>query len=560
MTELSNSEIATLLDRYGRLLEIAGESGFRTRAYQRAAEAVRHHPEPVVEFARTGRLRQIEGVGPGIASLIEELVRTGQSQALRELEGHLPPSLLELTEVPGLGAKSVARLYAELGILDLAGLEAAAQAGKIRSLTGFTEKSEARILAGIAALHRRTGRYRLGSVLPTGRRLVAELAGKLPAGAQVSLAGGARRMEETVAGLDLVVGTDRPEEAIGIIDRLLLVAGREAREDAVLHYRLHEGTGLSIVVVPPTRFGSALVEATGNADHLAKLGMVAEAATEAEVYARHGLPVVSPELRQGLDELDLARRGVLDELVTVQDVRGEFHCHTVWSDGALSVSETARAARHHGYAFLGISDHTRSLGVANGLDVERLRAQRREIDEANRRSGIRVFAAAEVEVSRDGRLDFDDATLAGLDVVIASTHVGLRQPREELTNRLLGVVENRNVDIIAHPSGRLLEQREGGDFDWDRVFAIAARTGTALEINADPARLDLSGPLARQAIAAGCLLTVNCDAHHPEAWALLEYGIANARKAGARPENVLNCWSLDRIESWLRDRSSAATR
>jgi len=218
----------------------------------------------------------------------------------------------------------------------------------------------------------------------------------------------------------------------------------------------------------------------------------------------------------------------------------------------------AQAARRHGYEFLGISDHTRSLGVADGLDVERLRAQRREIEDANRESRIRVFASAEVEVARDGRLDFDDETLAQLDVVIASTHVGLRQPRAVLTDRLLRVLENRNVDIIAHPSDRPLEQREGGDFDWDRVFAPAARTGTVLEINADPARLDLSAAHARRALAAGCLLTINCDAHHPDGWQLLEYGIANARKAGARTEDILNCWPVDRIEAWLRDRGRLA--
>jgi DNA polymerase (family 10) len=554
MSGLSNAEIAQVLDRYGRLLEIAGESGFRTRAYQRAAEAVRYYPEGVATLAQSGALRQIEGVGPGIASMIDELVRTGHLKALHDLERQVPPSLLELTEVPGLGAKSVARLHVELGIVDLAGLEATAQAGTIRSLPGFTEKSEARILAGIASLQRRTGRYRLGSVLPVGRRLVAELGDRLPANSSVSLAGSVRRMEETVAGLDLVVGTDHPDQAIAVIDALSSVATREDREGEVIRYLLHDGISLTAFVVPNARFGSELVRATGNAEHLAKLGEVAATGSEEEVYGRLGLPVVPAELRQGLDEFDLARRGLIDALVKVEDVRGEFHCHTVWSDGALSVDQTARAAHDHGYEFLGISDHTRSLGVANGLDVARLRAQRREIDEANRRSGIRVFASAEVEVSRDGRLDFDNPTLASLDVVIASTHVGLRQPRETLTERLLGVLDNRHVDVIAHPSGRLLEQREGGDFDWDRVFATAARTGTALEINADPARLDLSASNARQAIAAGCLLTVNCDAHHPEAWALLEYGIANARKAGARPENILNCWPLEKIESWLRDR------
>jgi DNA polymerase (family 10) len=554
MTDFVNDEIAELLHRYGRMLELSGESGFRVRAYQRAADAVRHHPEPVTNLARTGRLRQIEGVGEGLAALIEELVRTGTARAIQDLERQVPPSLLELAEVPGLGAKSVARLHTELGIVDLAGLQEAAQTGRIRTLSGYSEKTEAKILAGIAALQRRTGRFRLGTILPIGRRLLALLEPQLPPSAKVSLAGSVRRMEETVADLDLVVGTDHLTEALEIVSALPSVAALEEKNGDLARFKLHDGIRLDVLFAPLDAYGSALVRATGNAEHLQLLGEIPDAESEEQVYGQFGIPVVPPELRQGLDELKIARAGLLDTLVTVADVRGEFHCHTLWSDGALSVLDTARAARLHGYEFLGISDHTRSLGVANGLDVERLRAQRREIDDANRQSGIRVFASAEVEVARDGRLDFDNETLSGLDVVIASTHVGLRQPCEELTTRLLGVLENRHVDIIAHPSGRLLEQREGGDFDWNRVFATAARTGTALEINADPARLDLSADHARQAIAAGCLLTINCDAHHPDAWALLEYGIANARKAGARPENILNCWPLDRIEAWLQDR------
>jgi DNA polymerase (family 10) len=551
----SNAEIATLIDRYGRLLEIGGESGFRTRAYQRAAEAIRHHPDAVAELAQKGRLRQIEGVGTGIASLIEEVVRTGHARALEDLERLVPPSLLEVAEVPGLGAKSVARLHTELGVVDLAGLEEATRSGRIRTLSGFSDKSEAKILAGIATLQRRTGRHRLGSALPIGRRLVAEIARLLPASGKVALAGSARRMEETVGDLDLVITLERAEDAFEIVGRLPGIASRIERGSDFARFRLQDGLSLDVVWASPAHFGSALVRATGNADHLRLIDDISPAATEKELYGRLELPVIPPELRQGRDELDLARRGLLDSLVTTADIRGEFHCHTLWSDGALSVLEMARAAETRGYRFLGISDHTRSLGVANGLDRERLVAQRQQIDQANRLTGIRVFASAEVEVARDGRLDFDDATLADLDVVIASTHVGLRQPRDELTNRLLGVLENRHVDIIAHPSGRLIEQREGGDFDWDRVFATAARTGTALEINADPARLDLSAEHARAAIAAGCLLTVNCDAHHSDGWTLLEYGIANARKAGARPENIINCWPLDQIEAWLRDRA-----
>lgn len=553
MPRPTNNDIAATLERYGKLLELSGESGFRVRAYGKAADAIRHHPGVVADLDGPRALQQIEGVGPGIAGLVDELVRTGSAGSIEALENEIPVSLLDVAAVPGVGTKTVSRLYRELGIVDLAGLEAAAQEGRIRQLSGFSDKTEAKIVMGIEALHRRTGRHRLGTLLPMGRAFVAELRHALGSGATVSLAGSVRRMEETVADLDIVVAASdlaRTADAIGGLPSLATVGRAGDR----LHVRLQSGIGVDITLAAPEQFGSTLVQATGTAAHLQLLGDIGEFSTEEALYSSLGLPFIPPEMREGGDELEIARSGALSEIVEIADIRGEFHCHTIWSDGSLSVVETVRAAERHGYAFLGISDHTRSLGVANGLDVGRLKAQRREIVEANRLTGIRVFASAEVEVSRDGRLDFDDATLSGLDVVIASTHVGLRQPREELTRRLVTVLENRNVDIIAHPSGRLLEQREGGDFDWEVVFATAARTGTALEINADPARLDLSAANARRALGAGCLLTINCDAHHPGGWSLLEFGIANARKAGARSEQILNCWPVERIEAWLKDR------
>ncbi len=557
MSRTTNQEVAELLDRFARLLEIGGENPFRVRAYQRAAEAIRHHPEPVSALAESGRLHEIPGVGEGIASVIKEFIATGTVQAMNELERRVPPTLLEVTAIPGVGPKTAARLHKELGIVDVAGLEAAVAEGRIRSLPGMSAKIEAKIAAGIAALRRRTGRHRLGTVLPIGRQFVSDLQQMMPTGTQLSLAGSVRRMLETVGDLDLVIGTGEPEQAMNLIERHPWAAQVFQRTGTLLSLRLTPGVRADIVFAPPEAFGTALVQATGSEAHLKLLGQLPVCPTESEVYAHFGLPWIPPELRQGLDELELARSGRLSSLVTAPDILGEFHAHTEWSDGALSVLDMAQAAKAHGYRFLGISDHTKSLGVARGLDAERVRAQRQEIMQANELTGIRVFASAEIEVSRDGRLDFDDSVLADLDVAIASLHVGLNQPRDELTARLIRVLENPHIDIIAHPSGRLIEQREGGDFDWERVFETAARTGTALEINADPARLDLDAAHARQALAAGCLLTINCDAHHPDGWSMLEYGVAVARRAGATPDRVLNCWPVEKIEAWLRQRGSA---
>jgi DNA polymerase (family X) len=319
---------------------------------------------------------------------------------------------------------------------------------------------------------------------------------------------------------------------------------------------LQSGVEVDVYWSEPDRFGTDLIRATGSDSHLSLLGSdLPVASNEAAVYDALGLPWIPPELRQGTNEIE--RAAEIPGLVEVADINGEFHCHTTWSDGSVSVAEMAAAAAARGYQFLGISDHSYGLGVANGLTPERLQAQRVEIDAVNAAGTIRLFASAEVEVHRDGRLDHDAATLAWLDVVIASLHVGLRQPREEVTERLLNTLANPNVDIIAHPSGRLIEQRDGGDFDWDRVFGTAAATGTALEINADPARLDLTSANAERALAAGCLLTINCDAHSPGGFDLMVYGVAVARRAWARPERILNCWSVDRIEAWLANRGAS---
>jgi DNA polymerase (family 10) len=554
MTDVpTNDQVANLLIRFGKLLELSGESGFRVRAYQKAADAIRHHPEPVERLVVEHRLTQLDGVGPAIGGAVEEIVATGSWTSLAEIESQVPPTLIDVLAIPGLGAKSVSRLYFEYGIADLPSLEAALIGGKLRGLPGLGAKSEAKILAGIDAIRRRTGRMLLGTALPMARRLVASVQEVLPK-ATISLAGSVRRMEETVGDIDLVVAMGSPAKARAAIEGLSAVASIEDESGDWMLARLVSGTMVDVYFAHPDQFGSILVRATGSGEHLAKLGPIADASDESDIYNRADLPLIPPELRQGIDEFDLARSGGLFSLIEQQNINGELHCHTTWSDGAGSVEEMARAARKRGYRFIGISDHSRSLGVANGLDEIRIKEQQTDIRRAQADVGIAVLAGAEVEVNREGELDFSADVLANLDIVIASLHSGLRQPRNALTDRLVRVLRDHNVDIIAHPSGRLLERREPGDFDWDQVFAVAAESGTALEINADPSRLDLNTALARQALGAGCLLTINCDAHHPDGFANLEYGVAVARKAGATPGRVLNCWPIDQINEWLASR------
>jgi DNA polymerase (family 10) len=370
---------------------------------------------------------------------------------------------------------------------------------------------------------------------------------------EISLAGSARRWEITVGDLDFVVSSSDSAASLAALARLPIVSSIEAAGDRYARLLLAGGLEADVYISDPASFGAVLVRATGNALHLERLGPIPDMATnEAEVYAAHGLPWIPPELRQGNQEF--VRWSEIPSLVTLAAVNGELHTHSRWSDGVGTILEMAETAAARGYSFLGITDHSHGLAVAGGLSVERLAEQRREIDAVNRSSGVKLLAGAEVEVHADGSLDYGDETLARLNVVVASLHSGLRQPREQLTERLIRVLENPNVDIIAHPSGRLIERREGGDFDWSRVFAVAAQTGTALEINADPSRLDLDPHLAEQASDAGCLITINCDAHRADGFATMVYGIAMARRAWLTPAQILNCWPRDDVLSWLASR------
>ena len=549
---VSNSAIAGILERHGRLLEIAGESPFRTRAFTRAAESLRDYPRRISEVAAEGRLREIPAVGEGISAAIIQILETGNFDAHAELTERIPESLIELMAIPGVGAKTVLRVYSDLGVDSLASLEAALVSGRVREAKGLGARAEAAMMAGIEAVQRRTGRAPLGVALPAARAFMAAYSAQRPQDL-LSLAGSARRWEVTVGDLDFVIGSTDFEASGAAVTSLAMVAGTDWIGERSMRVSLANGLAADIYLSRPESWGTSLLRATGNAAHIEHLGAIPEeAATEEEIYAYFDLPFIPPELRSGHEEFE--RLGDIPSLVTLADIHGEFHAHTTWSDGAASVRQMADAAAARGYSVLGITDHSHSLAVAGGLDAARLGQQRIEIDEANGEAGVTLLAGAEIEVHRDGSLDFDDETLAGLDVVVASLHSGLRQPREVLMARVLRVLENPNVDIIAHPSGRLIERREGGDFDWDRVFEVAARTDTALEINADPARLDLDPSLAYRASQAGCLITINCDAHHPTGFSLMEYGVAMGRRAWLGPDQILNCWSPQQITEWLSSR------
>jgi DNA polymerase (family X) len=550
----SNHEIASFLQHYGQLLTIDDERGFRARAVQRAAEVVASCPESVADLAINGKAKEIEHVGTGIAAVIEEFVTTGRAAAVDDTKRRVPDSVLAILGIPGLGPKTVRRLFLDLNVGDIDGLRWALRQGKINQAAGFNARTVTAIENGLVWLSGQTGRFLIGDALPRGRRLLQSLREELP-GVQIELTGSIRRLEETVGNINFIAAA----EDIAALEReLTSLSPIPLAPDGSLGQLTGTFDSLPVAVklVSPNAFGTRWIESTSRPDHLELVATLTDRATEEEAYQSAGLPWIPPELRTGQDEIEWAKNGTLSELVQLADIRGDLHSHSTWSDGKLTVAEMAEAARGRGYSFLGVTDHSKGLGVANGLTVDRLNAQRQEIDAINARSGITLLAGSEVEVMRDGELDFPDDVLKSLQVVVASTHSGLRQPREQLTDRLIRVLRNPHVDIIAHPSGRLIERRPPGDFDWSLVYEAAAATKTGLEINCDPARLDLSESAAREALQAGCMLTMNCDAHSEAGFDNLQYGLALARRAGATPADMINCFEIDALLQWLSDRSN----
>ncbi|MEZ4570872.1 MAG: helix-hairpin-helix domain-containing protein [Thermomicrobiales bacterium] len=548
----TNAEIAEILTQHADLMEIAGENRFRIGAYRRAARAIKSHERAVADEPD---LTDIEGVGAGIAAVVQEILDSGQYSEFEDLQEALPGSLLTMLDIPGLGAKRVHRFYQELNITSVGELEEAANSQRLRELKGIGPKAEEQILEGIAFLRTRTDRYSIGLGLPLAERLKDRIATKT--GARVEVAGSVRRMAETVGDINLLVVADNAASIIGAIEDLDEVAGVVSTDDDRATYKLHPGPELRVFIAPSDRAGSAWIEATGSSAHLEALGgasALQAAASEEECYAALGLEWVPPELREDAGELDAAREGRLPRLIQLSDIRGDLHLHSTWSDGSGSIMDMARAAATIGYEYLAICDHSGGLGIANGLNAERLAEQRTEIESLRGEAPVHLLAGSEVEVHRDGRLDFDDDVLAGLDLVVASLHSGIRQDRDTITARICQTLANPNVDIVAHPTGRLIERRQGADYDWPAVYEAAKASWTALEINADSARLDMREGHARQAFASGCLISIDSDAHHPESLANMRYGIGIARRAWVEPDQVVNTWPLDELVQWLADR------
>lgn len=580
---LTNRQIATVFLNIADMLEIMGENRFKFLSYRRAGEVLQDLPRDLQAYVDDDTLEAIPGIGKALAEKIREMLATGRLGYYERLKEQVPESLVEIVHINGVGPKKAKLFWDQLGIVTVAALAQAAGEGRLRNLPGMGEKSEQKILEGIDAIARRSGRTPLGKAKPAAEAILNELL-KMPQALEGALAGSIRRGRTSIGDVDMLIASDDPEP---IMDRFVQmphiarVLGRGSTKSSI---ELDSGLQVDLRILKKHQWGTALQYFTGSKDHNVKVRAIAlekgyslnesafspvdaqgsiiedapkiSFATEEEVYAFLGLQWVPPELREDSGEIEAARRQALPSLLRREDLVADLHMHTTWSDGALPIQPMAEECLKRGHTYIVITDHSRSLGVANGLSVERLMEQQAEVRRVNdaMNGRITVLHGTEMDIKADGTLDYPDDVLAQLDFVIASLHVSLSQPREQITRRLLAAVRNPHVDLIGHPSARLLPDREPVDADWDAVFEAAVQSGVALEINANPYRLDLDAVYARRAADMGILLAVNTDAHAASHLDLMEYGVMTARRGWVTPVSVINTWPLERFLSWVRAR------
>lgn len=575
---MNNRKLADTFTLIADLLEINGENVFKTRAYRRAAEILLTLGREAQDLLAAGEdLTSIDGIGKAIAEKIEELVTTGHLQYLEKLEKDVPPSLAAMLAVPDLGPKKVALFWKELGITTVDELDEAARLGNLRNLPGMGEKSETKIIAGIESLKRRSGRMLLGDALPFAKEIISQLQ-QISGVSMVSEAGSLRRRRATIGDIDILVASRNSVQVMKEFTTRIDVERILGSGQTKSSVEFTNGLRAQVWVHPPERFGTALQYATGSKEHNVRLRELALAqglslsehaftredgseilcATEAEVYETLGLAWIPPELREDRGEIQAAQSKNLPKRLDIKNWQSELHTHSTWSDGKVSIREMVAAAIKRGYSMIAITDHSHSLGIVQGIPPERLPEQKEEIlkIQAEFENKIRILQGIEVEIKADGTLDYPDNILAELDLVIASLHVSLRQPREQVTQRLLNAIQNPHVDIIGHPTGRLLPDREGADLDMESILNAAANSGIALEINAHPKRLDLDDVYTKRAVQLGIPISINTDAHHPDQLDLLHFGIETARRGWAEPHQVINTWHPDRLIQWLANRGS----
>jgi len=565
-------EAAGVLSEISMLLEVVGGDPFRAKAYATAARRLEASGADLTQLAAEGRLTTLPGVGAGIAEVLRELVETGRSSLYDRLAADTPIGLYDLMRIKGLGPKRIRTLYAEQGIDSLDKLEEAALAGRLAALPGIGAATEKKIIESVAFARAARGRRRLYAALEVAERLL-EWLDTLGTVQRAEAAGEVRRDLEVVDSVDLVAAAKEPATVLAAFRALSGGSSSAPPDEDRAEIQFSDGLRARLVCVPPARWATALLYATGSAEHLAQLEARAEtlglrlaedglwrgarrvaARDEAALYRALGMEYVEPELREGWGEVEAAAAGTLPRLVELGDLRGTFHCHTTYSDGRASVAEMGEAARERGWCYLGIADHSQSAGYAGGLPPAKVRNQQAEIDGWNRAHGgkgkkrVRLFKGVESDILADGRLDYDDDVLASFDYVVGSVHSAFTMGEKAMTERLVRAVSNPHLTILGHATGRLLLRRGGYEVDVRAVIDAAAEHGVAVEINADPARLDVDWRNARYAAERGVLVPINPDAHSTASLDHVQWGVRVARKGWLGPRNVLNAYKLEEVE------------
>jgi len=564
---MNNAQIAAVFDEIGDLLEFQGANPFRVRAYRNAARTLQDLPEPIQAIAADPdrKLTDLPGIGDDLSDKIKVLLATGDVPMRAELRAQIPPSVLLLLRIPGMGPKKAASLHKELGISTLDQLQAACEAHQVRELKGFGEKTEQMILAGMTLATTSEDRM----YWATADKYVQELRSHLaacPEIEQLEFAGSYRRGRDTIGDLDIVVVASDVSRAMDCLRDFPLVDQVIARGDTKMSVRLNLGLQVDLRVVPAESFGAALQYFTGSKAHNVALRGRAKALglkvneygvfrgkksiagrTEEKVYAALGLPWIPPELRENRREFQWADEGKLPELVTLDDVRGDLHMHTTETDGKATLGEMCAAAQARGLSYIAITDHSKRVSMANGLNATRLRKQWKQIDTLNKRlKGFLVLKGIEVDILEKGGLDLPDDVLAEADWVVASIHYGQNQPRQQITDRMLQAIENPHVDAIAHPTGRLINRRKSYDLDLDAVLKRTRDCGKMMELNANPARLDLDDVACAAAKQYGIPIVISTDAHSTDGLDVMRYGVLQARRGGLTKSDVAN------THTWLQ--------
>jgi len=581
MPTFDNKYIANILTETAALMEVANEDSFRIRSYRRAAEAIEGLPQQLSEiWQEPKKMLEIPGIGKGMVANITEIFSSGGKLKLhQEFLERYHPSMLELLKISGMGPKTIALIWDAFQVCDLAGVEKLAKEGKLRSLPRQSEKSEQKILRAIEQYRKVSGRFHIDAADEVAQKLITLLKA-MPGVDKVTPAGSLRRGRETVGDLDLLVTGkcgENEKQRDAVIARILELPGIMevlAKGENKVSFKLSTGLQVDVRILAPGSFGAALLYFTGSKNHNVRLRQRAlkmgytlneyslarlktekpvASKTEEEIYAKLGLDYIPPELREDSGEIEAAEKHEIPDLVTMEELRGDVHMHTVETDGRNTIEEMAEAARARGYKYMAITDHSKNLAMTNGLDDKRAVEHIKRIrDVAKKFEGIRIMAGIEVDILADGELDLSDSVLEQMDVVIASVHSHFNQEPAKMTERLLRAISNRNVSALGHPTGRLLLRRDGYDFDMEAVLAAAAQNKVAMELNAYPDRLDLNDRHLRMAKERGVKIVINTDSHHTSHMEKIKYGVLQARRAWLTKDDVLNTLSPDKFAKAMK--------